>query len=326
MGAAALHMQARATLHDGQPDLAFADASIPIARAAAKAQTDLRAMSRFCLQNLLSRSQGLMVQIAAVAQAAQDLTPAVAAELDRCSVILRGHSRAAPRGADMLRWSEQRLWGALAAELHRLEGTDGPVMRACAQIEVIAFDLATASASLLDCRQADRAQTLPLAQRRELATALILAATGIARSGADPQRARTLAQAISGPLPAAGDLLHALQREFGVLHGASQQIAAAIFVASQVSAQSMATTRLEHDMQELDRLLTELATSYRAAKGHRDGGDGLRARLARDAPAWRDAARAMAIPLALSQNAIQPPGPARLPGDPFPSHSLPATV
>ncbi|WP_051416290.1 hypothetical protein [Paracoccus sp. J55] len=311
----ALLLQVRAGLQGGQPGPVCGRGTGAMEGAAAKAEADLRAMSRYCLDHLLPRTRSLLVQAGTLArglaappcEAAQlpALLKAAAGDLDRCRSILRGHTRTAPRGAGMIRFSAQRLWGALAAELHRTEGSDGPMIQACTRIEELAQKLAAAVEALLEA-----GTEMPLAQRHRLGRALIGAA---ARAAAGNWRGEALLGAAgphAGRLSRPAALLDRLELDYRGLRAGSVPVAAALAIATQASAQSAVAARLEQDLQELDRLLGGLAADYRAMVKLAQRGQGRAAVLRRldlDAPAWREAARALAEPLALLGPAAEAP-------------------
>jgi len=307
VGAISLHLQARAQMHDRQGDLALADPGSAIARATFDARANLAAMSRYCLQYLVPRTQSLMMQVESVAKATSALAenPSelrsgmsfVASQMDRCCSILRGHARTWPRGAGIMRLSEQRLWGALAAELHRVEGSDGPVMRSCGEIERIAFDLGNAIAVLLEERH-----DLPMEQRRDLGIALI-EATRVAGTGTMPDLS-ALARFPAGELPALAQLIERLRDESDALARTTPQVAAALAIATEASAHTQVATRLEGALRDLDKSLGEFAGDYRKQArladrpGHRGG---LVSRLKSDARIWNATAVDLSISLSLSQ-------------------------
>jgi|GEM_PF-1675109 len=307
VGAISLHLQARAQMHDRQGDLALADPGSAIARATFDARANLAAMSRYCLQYLVPRTQSLLGQIETVAKATTSLAenPSelragmsfVAAQMDRCGSILRGHARTWPRGAGIMRLSEQRLWGALAAELHRVEGSDGPVMRSCGEIERLAFDLGNAITVLLEERQ-----DLPLRQRRDLGIALIRA-TDIAGAGGTPDLSE-LARFATGELPALASLIGRLREESCALARTTPEIASALAIATEASANTQVATRLEGALRDLDKSLGEFAGDYRKQArladrpGHRSG---LVTRLKSDARIWNATVSDLSMALSLSQ-------------------------
>jgi len=324
IGAQALHLQARAALQE-RPAPGPRGEDGAIARAADEARTDLRSMSRYCRQYLTPRARMLMAQAESLAESvcgtgkgdAPDLPArlgAVAGGLNRWRAINRGQGRAAPRGAGMLRLSEQRLWGALAVELHRIEGADGPIARACSRIEGTELDLAGAIGDLLET-----GTEAPLPLRYDLGLALV----GIAADAAAGQVRVTDIPARLGPLgrqtPAIVALAGELVAEYAALGTTAPQVAAALSIATQAGAQSAVTARLEQGMQELDQRLAELAADYQALAKLAlcgSGKDVVRQRLRADAPLWQAMAEAVAQPLALAGEA---PVPSSEPGsDPGP--------
>ncbi|MDS9469914.1 hypothetical protein RGQ15_20405 [Paracoccus sp. MBLB3053] len=310
VGMTALHLQARAKLHEQSDGPALAEAEKPIARSAIDTQTMLMASSRYCQQHLLPRTQNLMLQVESLAEQMASLNRAEAADLpvglgaiavllDRCCTTLRGHARTAPRGAGMMRMCEQRLWGALAAELHRMEGTDGPIMQACTRIEVIGFDLASA---ILDLPEDESA--MDVAAMRDLIAAHICIAAGAGNGRYLPEELPELLSSLPSCQSEIAELTEALNREHRHLQTASSDVALALSIATQASAQSMAITRLEDALWGLDHQLNEVAAQYRAMarQAKRSAARvAIRKRIGTDAAFWRRTAEALSAPSALIQ-------------------------
>nr|WP_010395504.1 hypothetical protein [Paracoccus sp. TRP] len=310
VGLTALHVQARASLQERQiSQIATRDTSA-IARATTETETGLRAMSRYGLEHLLPRTQALLTQIEGLSSvmAGYDVNggspiaehlQAAAGELDRCRVILRGHARRAPRGASMIRFGEQRLWGALAVELQRIEGSEGPMMHACGRIEKLASELAFAIEELLK-----EGEPMPLARRFAFGTTLIESSGRMVMCELELQKViepyRLDARQFARPMA----LLTQLAGQYRDLCKGSQQVAAALCIATQANAQFMVTGLLEKDLQALDRLLCTLATDYRGLMRlapRAMGRELVARRLEIEVPLWRKIAAAIAEPLALSR-------------------------
>ncbi|MDF3854545.1 hypothetical protein ACDP63_11945 [Paracoccus sp. P2] len=304
---AALHVQVRARFQGDPPQIVANRAGI-MAHAAVDGQASLRAMSHYCLEQLLPRVQSMMIQVeeaaeraAALAEtSAADLVPqlnGIAANLEQARGSLRGRARSPHNSAGMIRLSEQRLWGALAVELQRLEGADGPMICACARIEPAAFELAAAIEAFLE-----RGDGIALAQRHDLAQILVrlenqAAATLLSRD----EIARQLGP-MAGRLPQLVGLLAGLSQEYRPLREAAPQIAMALSIATQTATQSRVTQRLEQAMQDLCRLLGGLVTDYRALARSAQRPRGIAAArqlIAAEAPLWHAAAKVLADPPAL---------------------------
>lgn len=302
-----LHLQARARLHDPFMDPALADDNSAISRSAVDTKTHLRAMSSYCLQYLIPRTQSVLMQVdtladaAARLQAPDDLTAALtamAAELDRCCAILRGNARSAPRGAGVIRLGEQRLWGALAAELHRIEGTDGPIMQGCARIETIAFQLSSGIEDILESTD-----HLALGMRRALCMALVEVKSRAGSHAIPDAELSRLIGLLPMQHPDIAALIRDLVGEYQGLRGRAPQIIAALAVAIQASAQSTVTKRLEGALHDLDRKLVHLAQGYRsmAKQARRPANQPeIAHRLSFDAGIWRDTASRLVEPMALA--------------------------
>lgn len=304
-----LHLQIRAKLHERQSGRVKADKVNNITRSVVDTQTSLFAMSSYSLQYIIPRMQSLVMQTAAVGATfarIADAKPAempmkltrLAAELDRCCMILRGGARSSPRGAGVMRMNEQRLWGALAAELHVIEGSDGSIMRACSNVELLAFEVSTAIQHLFE-----ENTDMPMTVRRDLGIALICLKV---RAGSDVLSDAELAkllQLFNRDLPQIVPLIQNLVAGYRTLCAASRQISMALSIALQASAQSAATARLEAAMQDLDRHLGEAANEYRAmaqmVKCPMDQ-HAITERTARAEAHWQLAAAALAEPMALS--------------------------
>lgn len=315
IGITSLNLQARARLHEDQGGRALADTQSPIARASLETQSNLVAMARYCLHQLVPRIHSLMQQAEAVADAINSAAaqPApdigaeltlIAAELDRCGIILRGHARSSLRISGMIRMSEQRLWGGLAAELHRIEGTDGPIMRACARIETMAFDLANAAEEIMEAED-----DLSLTRRHQLCMALIRS-TWEAGSGviSDDELTRLIAP-LGERLPEIRELIQNLASEHRALRGMSLHAARALSVATEASAQSVMTTRLEDMFRELDGQFSARSSSYRklARKmGNAASRASAKAMIASDAQELHAAMLALSEPLTLSDGGTDP--------------------
>lgn len=290
IGITALDLRACVLLSDGWDGRGMADPPGPVARAVGETRSNLQAMSRYCLQQLLPRLHGVTQQAAPVAamiaraarrpasNPAADLV-AIASGLERCGLTLREQARSLLRVTALIRMSEQRLWGALASELQRIEGTDGPIMRACARIETLALDLANAADAA-----SDGAGSLP---RRHTASAALIRAAWLAGRDADPAAATAALPGRHGPR--IRTLIADLAAGHHALRDLSPVAAQALRVATRASAHTLLTSRLEDIFRDLDRLIaTESAICRKLARnsGPAAGRAQLVARLAGDARHW----------------------------------------
>lgn len=315
VGITSLLMQARARLCEQQPAWAATASHSAIGRAAMDTQTNLVAMSRYCLQQLLPRIHSLALQAETVANSVQALSQDepddiaarlgdIAAELDNCGIILRGHARSSLRVTGMIRMSEQRLWGALAAEMHRVEGTDGPMMRACAEVETLAFDLGQALDDLMEGRD-----EFSLSMRAQICDILIRVTSEDGPSRiSDSERAR-LIELLCERLGDIRSLIENLTDQRRALQARSAEVGRAISIATEASAQSVLTGRLEDYFRDLDELFSEMSSQYRklARKSGRPAGRlAAISRVKSDARDWRLAIAALREPMALCDGAPDP--------------------
>jgi len=304
---AALHVQVRARFQGDLPQILAGGAGV-MAHAAVDGQASLRATSRYCLEQLLPRVQSVMTHVedaaglvATLAEAPRadpaPLLNSIAANLDHARGSLRGRSRSPHNRAGVIRLSEQRLWGALAVELQRLEGADGPMIRACARIEPAAFALDAAIEAFLE-----RGDGMAVAQRHDLTQVLVrlesqAAATLLSRDEIARQLGPT-----AGRLQHLVGLLAGLSEEYRPLREAAPQIAMTLSIATQTASQSRVTQRLEQAMQDLERLLSGLVADYRglARSAQRPQGKAAaRQLIAAEAPLWQAAAKVLVDPPAL---------------------------
>ncbi|MBD9527263.1 hypothetical protein [Paracoccus sp. PAR01] len=314
VGITSLHLQARAKMHAPQEGPAVQQQGA-IARAGNDLHSNLVAMSRYCMQQLVPRIHSLMIQAETVAEAidalAADPEPdlsaelgAIAAELDRCGIILRGHARSSLRVTGMIRMSEQRLWGVLAAELHRIEGTEGPMMRGCARIESLAFELAVALDALME-----GTSDLPLQTRNRLCDILIrVTSEDGSKKISDAERVDLINFLCNGMDEIRG-IIENLTDERRSLGAMSPELDKAMLIATEASAQSVMTSRLEDVFRELDGQFSVMASEYRklARKSARPTGrQQALNRIASDARDWRAAMQALREPLSLSQGGPDP--------------------
>jgi len=301
VGMITLHLQARVRLHDQLAGPPLAETASPIARSANETRANLAAMSRYCLQNLVPRTQGLVAQLESISSAVTVLATtngsdlrggmnSVAAQIDRCCHALRGYARSWPRSAGMMRLSEQRLWGALAAELHRIEGTDGPIMRSCGEVERMAFDIGQAIDDHLGMPG-----DIPLQQRCDTSIGLICAASQV-------QTSAQVADGVGQAIPGMAMRLELLQREQERLADVPGQITRALSLATQASAQSALASRLRDALCDLENRLALLALDYRAQARLADRPAQRReilAQLDSDSAIWRIAMTEVAKPIEL---------------------------
>ncbi|MTH76858.1 hypothetical protein [Paracoccus aestuariivivens] len=267
------------------------------------------AMSRYCLQQLVPRIHSLMIQSETVADAVHALADgkpadlsagmnAIAAELDRCGIILRGHARSSLRVTGMIRMSEQRLWGALASELDRTEGTDGPIMRACARIETLAFDLAMAVDELMEGDD-----DLSLATRNKICDILIRVSSDAGIGTITNNERSHLIDVLCDRLGDIRVIMESLTDERRVLRDMSVEVERALSIATDASAQSVVTGRLEDLFRELDGQFSKMASDYRklARKTARPAGrQAALDRVTTDARHWHQAMQAVHEPMSLS--------------------------
>ncbi|UFS67494.1 hypothetical protein LO749_15445 [Paracoccus denitrificans] len=309
---AALHVQLRARFQADRPQVLARRAGI-MAHAAVDGQASLRAMSHYCLEQLMPRVRSLMMQVDAAARLAAlpaEVAPGaglaaqlsdIAANLERARETSRGRARTPHKSAGMIRLSEQRLWAALATELQRLEETDGPMSRASARIEAAAFELAAAIEAFLE-----RDEGMALAQRHDLAQILIRLESQAATTPLSPDEIAGQLGPAAALLPDLVDLCVDLSRAYQPLREARPQIAMVLSIATQTATQSGATRRLEQAMQDLDHLLGGLVSDYRAlarSAKRPQGKAAMRRLIAAEASLWHEAARLLAVPLALVPDA-----------------------
>lgn len=299
VGALSLHLQTRARLHDHLAGPSRAAAAGEIARAASETERSLAAMSRYCLQTLAPKTQNLAallqsVAAAVVALAAQrgaDLRGGlmlVGAKLDRCCAGLRSRTGVWPQGAGVIRLGEQRLWGAITAELHRTEGPDGPVMRGCGEVERLYHDIVQAVGAILE-----RPGPPSLDRRCDLAMQVMAAAVGPGEGPAS----------LPGHSPAAlVELLQALHREWRRLADAPADPGQALALALQAGAQAGLAERLRDRLGALQQAMAALAADYGARSKVIDRPAeraAIRARLEADAASWQAILPGLAGPVAL---------------------------
>ncbi len=299
---AALHLQLRAGFQVERPPIRRAGATH---EAAIDGQANLRAMSHFCVKHLMPPVHCLMGQVDAAARTAialaeagpdSDLAPgfkSLATGLEHARGASRGRDRTPRHNAGMIRLSEQRLWAALAVELQRLEGADGPMTRACAGAEAAAFALAEAVENFIT-----QGEGLALAQRRDLAQLLLRLETQAARDTLSPEQVERQLGPLAARLPELADLVVQLSQEYRPLRETRPQIAKVLSIATRTAIQSGATERLEQVMQDLDRLLSALVLDYRG-RARSLQVQAARQQLAAELPQWRGVTGLLAAPLAL---------------------------
>lgn len=315
IGVTTLHLQGRAQMHEMQAKITHVEPKGVIARPVIDTQNNLVAMSRFCLQNLVPRTRDIMVQVECVAEAICRITgsedtdlatglEAIADELDRCGIILRGHARSSLRIAGMIRLSEQRLWGALTADLHRLEGTDGPIMQGCARIETLSMDLASTIDDMLDVPDGT-----PLAPRHSKCLGMICASARAGSSTMGPQ-IRPNTDGLDATTASCIQITHELAQEHAAMRRVMPDLSLALTIATAAGAQSLIANRLEDLFRILDRQINALARKYRRLAKNAAlprGRDKAMQQLQTDADNWRAAADGLAEPLALSVGNLAPP-------------------
>lgn len=310
-GMTALHLQAMAHAQlqlSSRPPLGDDE---PTSRVAAEARNSLQAVSRNYQQAVVPKMRSLMSDLSAASGISANLADLrdialtaslseVARDFDRSRAALLVFARTAPQGLGMIRVSEQRLWGVLTAALSQIEGEDGPLMRSCARIETIAFDLAAAVEAMLS-EPAD----MPLSLRLELvfSVAMIGAQATCEPEGAIEHLRKLAAHAREWPELVAQ--AEALCAEFLRLSRQDRAIATVLSLATQASVHLMVAGWLDDRIEDLERLMQKLVRDYRALAGQvqRQGEGPAMLGLAAEAPFWRGVANELTATVVLSSKA-----------------------
>ncbi|AGT09848.1 hypothetical protein [Paracoccus aminophilus] len=297
-GMISLQLQARANASHAPPGLFPALPASALARVAAEAQSSLQAAAHHDLQSLQPRSQALLTAIESLARSAIALDEGadlalglrgLAVDLDHCRVEVRALTRAVAQQAEMIRVSEQKIWGALATELDRVEGPDGPLMASCERIEAIGLEIAGTA------RAAMTGLGISLSHCHEISAALC----GLANRAVLLPRAKPEALTLDGPFvdfPELCQPVWALLGEYHALASEAQTVAIALALASRAAAQSNFSDDYAECLHLLEELFTSFAVEYRAlavAVLRKSRHDKAVARLAVDRRLWQAAADAV---------------------------------
>ncbi len=308
LGSTTLHLQA-ASCAVQQPTrpLRFEKNSAS-GRAITEARNSMLAVTRHYLEQQLPQLRGLMAEIKAVAETAaegQTKTPAelahwlreTATEFDDCRASILAISRATPRALAMIRVSEQRLWGNLAAEMDRIERHEGPLAACTARIEALSFDLVAAVQHLPDMMP-----DLSLAERIDVSYAICSAVIQLMDSS---EAARRLPQVLSPEIaahPELGQRVNELVAEYTYLAARSPLAAQALSLGTQASCHLLLTRWLDEILEELDGAMTKLVRGYRAEANDLKPSSAAMTRtdFSHDGHLWSEMVEALAEPLALS--------------------------